>query len=50
MIVMLIVIGVLAAAAIGMLLAIPTVLKSNAENLAGNNTNTSGDGILISSR
>jgi hypothetical protein len=39
MIVILIVIGVLAVAAIGMLLSVPGVLKSNAANLAGNNNN-----------
>jgi hypothetical protein len=39
MIVILIVIGVLAVAAIGMLLSVPSVLKSNAANLAGNNNN-----------
>ncbi len=45
MIVMLIVVGILAAAAIGMLFAVPTVLKSNAANLAGhNNNNTNGGG------
>ena len=39
MIVMLIVIGILAAAAIGMLLVTPIVLKSIAANLAGQSNN-----------
>ena len=43
MIVMLIVIGLLAATAIVMLLSVPNILKSNAANLAGHN-NTSGGG------
>ena len=43
MIVMLIVIGLLAATAIVMLLSVPNILKSNVANLAGHN-NTSGGG------
>jgi competence protein ComGC len=46
MIVMLIVVGMLAAAAIVMLLSVPNILKSNAANLAGHN-NTSGEGSSI---
>jgi competence protein ComGC len=50
MIVMLIVVGILAAAAIVMLLSVPNVLKSNAANLEGhNNTSGRGSSVLISS-
>jgi hypothetical protein len=50
MTVMLIVIGILAVAAMGMLLAVPTVLKSNTANLTGHNNNANGgssSGMLI---
>ena len=49
MIVMLIVIGLLAATAIVMLLSVPNILKSNAANLAGHNNTSEGSSVLISS-
>ena len=51
MIVMLIVIGILSAVVIGMLLSVPSVLKSKAANLQENNNNSSNNtnGIIISS-
>ena len=50
MIVMLIVIGLLAATAIVMLLSVPNILKSNAANLAGHNNASGRDSsVLISS-
>lgn len=50
MIVILIVIGLLAATAIVMLLSVPNILKSNVANLAGhNNTSGGGSSVLVSS-
>jgi hypothetical protein len=50
MLVILIVIGILTTAAIGMLLSVPSVLKSNTANFAGhtnNGTNSSNANITI---
>jgi competence protein ComGC len=50
MLVILIVIGILTTAAIGMLLSVPSVLKSNTANIAGhtnNGTNSSDVNITM---
>ena len=48
MIVILIVIGILTGAAIGMLFAVPSVLKSNAANVGGHSNNgTNGSNAII---
>jgi hypothetical protein len=49
MIVMLIVVGMLAVAAIVTLLSVPNILKSNAANLAGHNNTSSGGSSIIPS-
>jgi hypothetical protein len=47
MIAILVVIGVLTAAAIGMLLSVPSVLRSNTANLAGHaNNGTNGSNVI----
>jgi flagellar basal body-associated protein FliL len=45
MVVILIIIGILTAAAIGMLLAVPSVLKSNTANLDGHSNNDTVAGM-----
>jgi flagellar basal body-associated protein FliL len=45
MVVILIIIGILTATAIGMLLAVPSVLKSNTANLAGHSNNDTVAGM-----
>ena len=47
MMAILVVIGVLTAAAIGMLLSVPSVLRSNAANLAGHTNNSTYDSNVI---
>jgi hypothetical protein len=47
MIAILVVIGVLTAAAMGMLLSVPSVLRSNAANLAGHTNNGTNDSNVI---
>lgn len=46
MIVMLIVVGILSAAVIVMLLSVPSVLKSNAANIRGNNNSNINGGSI----
>jgi hypothetical protein len=47
MIAILVVIGVLTAAAIGMLISVPSVLRSNTANLAGHTNNgTNGSNVI----
>ncbi len=50
MVVILIIIGILTVAAIGMLLAVPSILKSNTANLAGHSNNDTNDRNAIALR